>query len=66
MAARHAASIAQVKLAWLLAQSPAVLPVPGTSSVAHWEENIAAAGLCLDDESLAEPNALTTDEWGTT
>ncbi|MFJ8664446.1 aldo/keto reductase [Streptomyces sp. NPDC093600] len=61
IAARHDASTAQVKLAWLLAQSPAVLPIPGTSSVAHLEENIAAAGLRLDDEALAELNALTDD-----
>lgn len=62
IAARHGASTAQVKLAWLLAQSPAVLPIPGTSSVAHLEENIAAAGLRLDEESLAELDALGDEE----
>jgi pyridoxine 4-dehydrogenase len=40
----------QVALAWLLRRSPVVLPIPGTSSVAHLEENVAAAGLELPDE----------------
>jgi pyridoxine 4-dehydrogenase len=44
----------QVALAWLLAHSPAMLPIPGTSSVAHLEENVAAAGLELTEHELAE------------
>jgi pyridoxine 4-dehydrogenase len=44
------ATPAQVSLAWLLARSPVMLPIPGTSSIAHLEENCAAAGLTLDDE----------------
>jgi aryl-alcohol dehydrogenase-like predicted oxidoreductase len=47
-AARHGATPAQVALAWLLARSPAMLPIPGTSRVAHLEENVAAAALALD------------------
>jgi pyridoxine 4-dehydrogenase len=47
VAARHGGSRAQVALAWLLARSPAILAIPGTSSVAHLEENIAASGLQL-------------------
>ena len=47
-AARHGATPAQVALAWLLARSPVVLPIPGTSRVAHLEENVAAAALALD------------------
>jgi len=43
IAARHSATVHQVLLAWLLARSPAMLPIPGTGSVAHLEENIAAA-----------------------
>ena len=43
---------AQVALAWLLARSPVMLPIPGTSSIAHLEENIAAAGLKLPQEAL--------------
>jgi len=51
-----AATPAQVALAWLLRRSPSMLPIPGTSSVAHLEENVAAAGLELSDaqfEALA-------------
>ncbi|HWZ61245.1 MAG TPA: aldo/keto reductase [Gemmatimonadaceae bacterium] len=43
----HHASEAQIALAWLLARSPVVLPIPGTSSVAHLDQNIAAAGIKL-------------------
>jgi pyridoxine 4-dehydrogenase len=49
IARRHRASPAQVALAWLLRRSPVMLPIPGTSSVAHLEENVAAAALQLDD-----------------
>jgi pyridoxine 4-dehydrogenase len=42
LAARHGATAAQLALAWLLARSPVMLPIPGTSSVAHLEENWAA------------------------
>jgi len=53
VAARHGVSPVQVALAWQLARSRQVLPIPGTSSVAHLEENVAAASLALDDEDLA-------------
>ncbi|MDR3751766.1 MAG: aldo/keto reductase [Terracidiphilus sp.] len=56
-AARHAATVAQLSLAWLLQRSPAMLPIPGTSSVAHLEENIAAAALRLTPEEWAEVEA---------
>jgi aryl-alcohol dehydrogenase-like predicted oxidoreductase len=56
IAARHGATPTQVVLAWLLARSPAVLPIPGTGSAAHLEENVAAAALEL---SPAEVSALT-------
>ena len=48
-AKKHGATVAQLSLAWLLHRSPVMLPIPGTSSVAHLEENVAAAGLNLDD-----------------
>lgn len=52
-AAEHLnAQPAQVALAWLLKRSPVMMPIPGTGSVAHLEENIAAAALELDDESF--------------
>jgi len=44
----------QVALAWLLARSKVILPIPGTSSVAHLEENVAAAGLKLPDNIFEE------------
>jgi aryl-alcohol dehydrogenase-like predicted oxidoreductase len=53
VAAKHEATPGQVALAWLLARSPVMLPIPGTSSVGHLEENVAAASLRLDDEDLA-------------
>jgi len=49
VAAAHEATPAQVAIAWLLQRSPAMLPIPGTSLVAHLEENVAAAGLGLSD-----------------
>lgn len=57
IAAAHSASPPQVALAWLLARSPVVLPIPGTSKVAHLEENLAAATLRLTDTEIDE---LTT------
>jgi aryl-alcohol dehydrogenase-like predicted oxidoreductase len=48
----HDATAFQVALAWLLARSPAMLTIPGTSSVDHLEENVAAAGLRLSQEEL--------------
>jgi pyridoxine 4-dehydrogenase len=53
VAARRSATPAQVALAWLLARGPHVLLIPGTSSVAHLEENLAAGRLELDGEDLA-------------
>jgi aryl-alcohol dehydrogenase-like predicted oxidoreductase len=53
IAGRHGATPAQVALAWLLARSPMMLPIPGTSSVKHLEENVAAADLRLTHGDLA-------------
>jgi pyridoxine 4-dehydrogenase len=52
IAADHHASPGQLALAWLLKRSPVMLPIPGTSKVAHVEENIAAAGIELSDEEF--------------
>jgi aryl-alcohol dehydrogenase-like predicted oxidoreductase len=49
----------QVALAWLLRRSPMILPIPGTSSPAHVQENIAAAGLKLPDAIFARLSAIT-------
>jgi pyridoxine 4-dehydrogenase len=53
IATRHDATPAQVALAWLLARSPVMLPIPGTSSVQHLEENVAATELRLSEEEVA-------------
>jgi pyridoxine 4-dehydrogenase len=50
----HDATPIQVALAWLLARSPAIVPIPGTSTVAHLEQNVAAAGLRLSADEVAE------------
>jgi pyridoxine 4-dehydrogenase len=55
-AERHGVSPRQVALAWLLARSPHILPIPGTGSAEHVEENIAAAGIEL---TAQESNAIT-------
>jgi aryl-alcohol dehydrogenase-like predicted oxidoreductase len=57
VAGRLGATPAQVGLAWLLARSPNVLLIPGTSSVAHLEENLASGELHLSAEDLAELGA---------
>ena len=57
IAAAHSATPAQLSLAWLLQRSPVMLPIPGTSSVVHLEENIAAANLKLPAEEWAELEA---------
>jgi aryl-alcohol dehydrogenase-like predicted oxidoreductase len=54
IAARHSATVVQLSLAWLLQRSPVLLPIPGTSKVAHLEENVAAAGLKLSAEEWTE------------
>ena len=57
IAKAHGATAGQVALAWLLARSPVMLPIPGTSSVAHLDENVAAAGLKLTSAEMAELDA---------
>jgi aryl-alcohol dehydrogenase-like predicted oxidoreductase len=57
IARAHDATAGQVALAWLLAKSPVMLPIPGTGSVEHLEENVAAADLELSDAELATLDA---------
>lgn len=59
-AQNHKASVAQLALAWLLKRSPVMLPIPGTSSVAHLEENTAAASLELTPEEFDALTALAS------
>lgn len=54
VAAQMKATPSEVALAWLLARSPVMLPIPGTSSVAHLEQNVAASGLKLDEKTMQE------------
>ena len=55
IAQRHGATPAQVAIAWLLARSPVMVPIPGTSSsLAHLEENVAAAQVMLSEEERSE------------
>jgi len=58
VAERLDATPMQVALAWLLQRAPNILLIPGTSSVAHLHENLAAASLTLPDEAVAELNAI--------
>ncbi|WP_368497806.1 aldo/keto reductase [Herbiconiux sp. A18JL235] len=58
LAAAHGSTPGQLALAWLLHRSPVMLPIPGTSSVAHLEENVAAAGIRLSDDEFAALTAL--------
>jgi aryl-alcohol dehydrogenase-like predicted oxidoreductase len=58
VAAERGASTQAVALAWLLRRSPNVLVIPGTSSVAHLRENVAAGSLSLDSETVAELDAI--------
>jgi pyridoxine 4-dehydrogenase len=52
LARSHAATPGQLALAWLLARSPVMLPIPGTASIEHLEENVAAQRISLDGEEL--------------
>ncbi len=54
IAHRHGATVSQISLAWLLHRSPVMLPIPGTSSVAHLEENMKAAEVKLSDAEMKE------------
>jgi aryl-alcohol dehydrogenase-like predicted oxidoreductase len=58
VAEKHGATPAQVALAWLLARSERILLIPGTTSVAHLEENMAAADVALDEDDLAALEAV--------
>jgi aryl-alcohol dehydrogenase-like predicted oxidoreductase len=58
VAGRHGATVFQIALAWLLARSPALLVIPGTSSVDHLEENVAAAEIRLTVRDIEELESL--------
>jgi pyridoxine 4-dehydrogenase len=54
LAKKHKATVSQISLAWLLHRSPVMLPIPGTSSVAHLEENLKAAEIKLSKAEMQE------------
>ena len=56
-AKKHGATVGQLSLAWLRQHSPVILPIPGTSSVAHLEENVKAQDVTLSDAEWAEIEA---------
>jgi aryl-alcohol dehydrogenase-like predicted oxidoreductase len=58
IAKRHAASPSQIALAWMLKRSRVLLPIPGTSQVAHLEQNVAAAGVHLTAEEFTSLDAI--------
>ncbi|WP_291364311.1 aldo/keto reductase [Acetobacter sp. UBA5411] len=57
MAGKYGAHPSQIALAWVLKRSPVMLPIPGTSKVAHLEQNVAAASITLSDEDFAALDA---------
>ncbi len=59
LATQAGCTVAQLSLAWLLARSPVMMPIPGTSSVAHVEENCAASSVELDAAVVSALNGLT-------
>ena len=61
VALKHHATPMQVAIAWLLARSPAMLPIPGTSRVDHLEENIGAAAIRLDGDDLSQLDRVTLE-----
>jgi aryl-alcohol dehydrogenase-like predicted oxidoreductase len=61
IAARHEATIPQVALAWLLARSPAMLPIPATTSITHVRENLDAQDLELTPEELKTMDGLVPE-----
>lgn len=59
-AARHSANINQIALAWLLAVSPVTLPIPGTATAAHLEDNLAAVALELEQDEIQAITAVAS------
>jgi aryl-alcohol dehydrogenase-like predicted oxidoreductase len=62
IASRHGATIPQVALAWLLARSPAIMPIPATTSIQHLQENLDAHNLELTPEDIQSITQLTPED----
>jgi aryl-alcohol dehydrogenase-like predicted oxidoreductase len=65
IASRHGATIAQIALAWLLGRSPAIMPVPGTTSIGHLRENLDAQDIELSREDIGSINSIAPEGAGT-
>jgi pyridoxine 4-dehydrogenase len=64
IAKSHGATLMQTALAWLLQRSPVMLPIPGTTSIAHLEENLGAAAVKLTENEMAELGAVSLPGFG--
>jgi pyridoxine 4-dehydrogenase len=64
IAKAHGATLMQTALAWLLQRSPVMLPIPGTTSIAHLEENLGAAAVKLTEKEMAELGAVSLPGFG--
>ena len=60
IADRHGATTSQISLAWLLQKSPVMLPIPGTSKVAHLEENVGATDITLTADEMRQLDAMAS------
>ena len=65
IASRHSATISQITLAWLLARSPAIMPVPGTTSIAHVRENLDAQDVELSLEDIRSIDSISPERTAT-
>jgi aryl-alcohol dehydrogenase-like predicted oxidoreductase len=63
IARKHGVSRSAIAIAWLLRRSPALLPIPGTATVKHLEENVAGAGVRLGDEEFRTLDARGKEAW---
>jgi pyridoxine 4-dehydrogenase len=61
IATRHGSTISQIALAWLLARSPAVMPVPGTTNIEHLRENLAAQDIVLSADDIQAINSIAAE-----
>ena|ERR1700682_3202785 len=61
IATRHAATVSQIALAWLLARSPRIMPIPGTTSLGHLKENLDAQDIELSREEIQSINGITPE-----
>jgi aryl-alcohol dehydrogenase-like predicted oxidoreductase len=65
IASRHGATLSQIALAWLLARSPAIMPIPGTTTIAHVRENLDAQDIELSSEDIQSINSIAPERTAT-